>query len=231
MKHTAFIFARGGSKGIPGKNLRIFGGKPLIAWAIEQALAVNKIERVIVSTDSLEIADVAKKFGAKVPFIRPDEFATDESPEWLAWRHALEYLKITEGLLPKAMISVPATSPLRLSEDIENCINEYEKGDLDVVIAVTQSHRNPFFNMVKIDSNGNCGLVCTRDLHINRRQDCPSVYDLTTVCYVVRPEFVMEKSSIFEGRVRAVHIPVERSIDIDTLIDFQIAEFLLSIRD
>ena len=92
MKAVAFIFARGGSKGLPGKNVRLLDGKPLIAWSIEHARAVKRIERVIVSTDSQEIANVARQFGAEVPFIRPKEFALDDSPEWIAWQHALNYL-------------------------------------------------------------------------------------------------------------------------------------------
>ena len=89
MKTIAFIFARGGSKGLPGKNIRLLGGKPLIAWSIEHARAVQRIDRIIVSTDSQEIANVAKEYGAEVPFIRPEQIAGDTSPEWLAWRHAL----------------------------------------------------------------------------------------------------------------------------------------------
>jgi CMP-N-acetylneuraminic acid synthetase len=149
MKATAFIFARGGSKGLPGKNIRLLGGKPLIAWSIEHALAVKRIDRVIVSTDSEEIAAVARAYGAEVPFIRPEELARDDSPEWFAWRHALNYLKHGDGIMPAVMVSVPATAPLRSSCDIENCLDEFEKGEVDIVITVTDSHRSPYFNMVK----------------------------------------------------------------------------------
>lgn len=127
MNTVAFIFARGGSKGLPGKNIRPLGGKPLIAWSIDQALAVKRIARVIVSTDSREIADVARKYGAEVPFIRPEQLARDDSPEWLSWRHALNYLMDTDGALPEAMVSIPTTAPLRLPIDIENCLDVYEK--------------------------------------------------------------------------------------------------------
>lgn len=231
MKAAAFIFARGGSKGLPGKNIRPLGGKPLIAWSIEHALAVNRIERVIVSTDSEEIAAVAREYGAKVPFIRPAELARDDSPEWLAWRHALNYLQESEGALPQMMVSVPATAPLRLPLDIENCLDEYEKGDADMVITVTDAHRSPYFNMVKGHPDGTVGLVISPQSAIARRQDAPTVYDVTTVAYVVRPEFVMSHNGAFEGRVRAVHVPTERAIDIDTLLDFQIAECLLNSRE
>ena len=227
MKVPAFIFARGGSKGLPGKNIRLLGEKPLIAWSIQQALAIERIELVIVSTDSLEIAATAREFGAEVPFLRPPELATDESPEWLAWRHGLEYLKATTGSMPEIMISVPATAPLRLTIDIENCLDEYEKGGADIVITITDAHRNPYFNMVKSNSDGTYCLVNALGPTITRRQDAPEIYDVTTVCYVANSVFVMKRNSIFEGRVRAVHVPIERAIDIDTLLDFHIAEAIL----
>lgn len=230
MNVVAFIFARGGSKGLPGKNIRPFAGKPLIAWAIEHAKAVKRIRRVIVSTDSDDIAVVAREYGAEVPFLRPAELAKDDSPEWLAWCHALTYLKDTEGMLPDVMVSVPTTAPLRLPSDIENCLDQFAKGDADVVITVTDAHRNPFFNMVKVNDDGTVGLVIPPQNSIARRQDSPAVFDMATVAYVVRPEFVMCNNATFEGRVRAVHVPVERAIDIDTLLDFRMAECLLNIR-
>jgi N-acylneuraminate cytidylyltransferase len=231
MKTVAFIFARGGSKGLPGKNIRSLGGKPLIAWSIEQALAVKKIDRIIVSTDSEEIAAVSREYGADVPFIRPAELAKDDSPEWMAWRHALNYVFESTGALPEVMVSVPTTAPLRLSVDIENCINEYQKGDSDVVITVTEAHRSPYFNMVKTHEDGTVGLVNPPTSNIVRRQDAPVVYDMATVCYVVNPNFVMTHQAIFEGRVKAVQVPKERSIDIDTLFDFELAEYLFKIRE
>jgi CMP-N-acetylneuraminic acid synthetase len=228
MSIVAFIFARGGSKGLPGKNIRPLGGKPLIAWSIEHARAVPRIERVIVSTDSDEIAKVARQYGAEVPFMRPEELSRDDSPEWLAWRHALNYLVEAEGSLPELMVSIPATAPLRLPLDIENCLDEYQKGKADMVISVTDAHRSPYFNMVKENADGTVALVMPPTAALTRRQDAPSVYDMTTVAYVVQPEFVLMHQSHFEGRVRAVHVPLERAIDIDTLMDFKMAEFFLS---
>lgn len=231
MKAVAFIFARGGSKGLPGKNIRPFGGRPLIAWSIEHAFSIKRIARVIVSTDSEEIAAVARDCGAEVPFIRPAELALDNSSEWLAWRHALNFLRETTGELPEVMLSVPTTAPLRLALDIENCLDEYEKGGADMVITVTDAHRSPYFNMVKADVDGTVGLVIPPNTAISRRQDAPVVFDMATVAYVASTKFVMSHNSIFEGRVRAVNIPSERAIDIDTLLDFQMAEFLLSVRE
>jgi len=226
MGNTAFIFARGQSKGLPDKNIRLLAGKPLIAWAIEVAKEVRSISRVIVSTDSREISQIALKYGAEVPFIRPSELAKDETPEWLAWRHALNYLKTTNEF-PELMISIPATSPLRNKEDIEKCIEEYGKGNSEAVITVTNSHRNPYFNVVKEQLDGTVRLVNELSVSINNRQAAPEVFDITTVCYVVNSRFIMTHNGIFEGRVRAVNIPAERSIDIDTLLDFEIAEALI----
>jgi CMP-N-acetylneuraminic acid synthetase len=230
MKATAFIFARGGSKGLPGKNIRQLGGKPLIAWSIEHALAVKRIDQVIVSTDSEEIAAVARAYGAQVPFMRPTDLARDDSPEWMAWRHALNYLEISTGALPEVMVSIPTTAPLRIALDIENCLDEYEKGDADLVITVTDAHRSPYFNMVSRNGDNTVSLVIPPDSSYERRQDVPPVFDMTTVAYVASPAFVMACSGVFEGRVRAVHIPKDRAIDIDTLLDFQIAEVLFNAR-
>jgi CMP-N-acetylneuraminic acid synthetase len=230
MNAVAFIFARGGSKGLPGKNLRLLCGKPMIAWSIEQAKSIKRIRRVIVSTDSEEIAMIARDFGAEVPFIRPSELARDDSPEWLAWRHALNYLFESEGNLPDAMVSVPVTAPLRSAEDIERCLNEFSNEESDAIVTVSEAHRSPYFNMVQHNKDGTVGLVIPPSSTIARRQDAPAVFDMTTVAYVVCPHFVMAHNSLFEGRVRAVTIPVERAIDIDTLMDFQIAEFLMQKR-
>jgi N-acylneuraminate cytidylyltransferase len=227
MNTVAFIFARGGSKGLPGKNTRLLGGKPLVAWSIERALGVQRINRVIVSTDSHEIATISRQFGAEVPFMRPAELATDDSPEWLSWRHGLEFLQHTTGELPEIIVSVPTVSPLGLSLDIENCLDEYEKGGVDNVITVTDARRSPNFNMVSKQSDGTYGLVNKSISRVARRQDAPLVYDMATICYVANSEFVMSHDSIFEGRVGAVHVPIERAVDIDSLLDFQIAEFLM----
>jgi CMP-N-acetylneuraminic acid synthetase len=232
MNIVALICARGGSKGLPGKNIRPLGGVPLIAWSIRQSLAISRIKRVIVSTDSEEIAEVARKFGAEVPFMRPAELAQDCSPERGVWRHALEYLKTTEGAYPDALIVVPATAPLRLPEDLERCLDEFVQGGADTVITVSEAHRNPYFNMVKARADGCVELVIApADGAVARRQDAPDVYDMTTVAYVTDPEFVMRADSIFAGRVRAVQIPVERAVDIDTLLDFKMAECLLEYRN
>jgi CMP-N-acetylneuraminic acid synthetase len=227
MNVVALICARGGSKGLPGKNIRPLAGRPLIAWSIAQAQAVPRIGRIIVSTDCAAIAAVAREAGAEVPFMRPAHLARDDSPEWLAWRHALSYLKESGGSYPDALVAVPATAPLRACADLESCLDVYEKGDADVVLTVTEARRNPYFSMVKRESDGTVSLVIPPRSAVFRRQDAPVVYDITPVAYVAKPEFVMTRDGIFEGRVLAVQVPAERAVDIDTMFDFTVAECLL----
>jgi N-acylneuraminate cytidylyltransferase len=226
MLTVACIFARSGSKGIPNKNIQNFNGKPLITWAIELAMSVKQIDRVYVSTDSEEIAEIAESAGAIVPFIRPSDLATDTSPEWLSWQHFIKFIESTDGELPNVFLSLPATSPLRIVVDVENCIKEFNKGLSDFVIGITPSQQSPYFNMVKKYSENLVDLVIRDNSQYSRRQDAPEVFDITTVCYVGKPEIILTKNSIFEGRVAGVEIPRERAIDIDTPLDFQIAEFL-----
>lgn len=227
MNIVALCCARGGSKGLPGKNVRPLAGRPLIARAIDCARAVQRVDRVLVSTDSEEIAAVARAAGADVPFLRPAELARDDSPEWLVWRHALKWLREDTGALPDALLVVPPTAPLRAPEDLERCLDVFAKDGADVVVTVTDAHRSPYFNMVKDVADGTVNLVLAPEGRVFRRQDAPVVYDLTTVAYVARPEFVLAHNGIFEGVVRKVHVPIERALDIDTAFDFQLAEFML----
>ena len=226
MSTIACIFARAGSKGLPNKNIQTFNGKPLISWAVELALEVKQINEVFVSTDSEEIAEIARMSGASIPFMRPSELATDTSPEWHSWQHFIKFLADKDGRLPDVFLSLPATSPLRSTIDIENCLNEFKKGTTDFVVGITPSERNPYFNMVKKGEDNQVDLVIQHGDQYSRRQDIPEIFDLTTVCYVGKPTTILTKNSIFEGKVVGVEIPRERAIDIDTELDFQIAEFL-----
>jgi CMP-N-acetylneuraminic acid synthetase len=230
-KLTAFIFARGGSKGLPNKNIKILAGKPLIAWSIEQALSAEKISRVIVSTDSENIKKTALEYGAEVPFLRPASLASDESPEILSWRHAINYLK-ENGENPEYLISIPATSPLRVPQDINDCIDESERSRADVVLCATEAHRNPYFNMIKKLPNNSYTVVNPLSglNGISRRQDAPQVFDITTVAYVAKTEHILKSEKLLSGKITAVLIPTERAIDIDTEYDFEIADFLMKKR-
>ncbi|MBE23381.1 MAG: acylneuraminate cytidylyltransferase [Gemmatimonadetes bacterium] len=228
MSRVALICARGGSKGFPGKNLKILDGDPLIVRAIKQIKQIDRIDRILVSTDSRGIAEVAISAGAEVPFMRPSELAEDDSPEWEVWRHAVTYLKEVEGDCPDLLMVVPPTAPLRSKDDLESILDEYERGQADIVITVTDAHRSPYFNQVKIGDLGLASLAIHPKTSITRRQDTPEIFDVTTVAYVARPEFIMEKEGIFEGDVRTVFVPKERALDIDTDLDFRLAEFFLS---
>jgi len=228
MNFSAFIFARGGSKGLPGKNIKPLAGKPLIAWSVEQALAVDQIDRVIVSTDDPRIAEIAEFYGAMVPFLRPSELATDASPEWDSWRHAILDTIDREGSFSGPFVSVPTTSPLRDSKDIVDAIALFETGGADVVIAVTAAHRNPWFNMVSMREEDRVDLVNKTERPVTRRQDAVRVYDMTTSVYVADADFVLSEQGMFAGRVKAIEVPPERAIDIDTRLDFEIAEFLMT---
>lgn len=143
MKNCAFIFARGGSKGLPRKNIKLLAGKPLLQYSIDTALATPSIEHVFVSTDDAEIADVARASGAIV-IERPVELASDTSPEWLSWRHAIEWVQAHYGEFD-GFISLPATSPLRSIDDVEGAINKLFTTEADICISVTPASRSPFF--------------------------------------------------------------------------------------
>jgi len=227
MKFIALICARGGSKGLPGKNTQLLADVPLIGWSIKVAKQTERISRVIVSTDSHDIAKVAREYGAEVPFIRPAELAQDSSSEWLVWRHALDYLAENGSDTIDGLVSLPPTAPLRSVTDIDKCLDEFEKGEVDVVITVTNAHRSPYFNMVVNNEEGYSSLVMPPNIRVVRRQDTPVLFDMTTVAYVTRPKFISEKDGIFEGRVRSIFVPPERAVDIDTLLDFKIAECLI----
>ena len=211
------------------KNIRQLAGKPLIAYAIQTALASSLINRVVVSTEDSEIAEIARQWGAEVPFMRPADLARDDSPEWQVWQHAIRYLETEEaGLSLEALVCIPPTSPLRAVEDVESCIQLLLESDADMVITVRPAARNPYFNMVGFSPDGYAQLAIQSPTPIHRRQDAPLLYDITTVAYAGRPEFILKAESIFEGKIKAVVVPAERALDIDTELDFKIAEILLN---
>lgn len=222
------IFARGGSKGVPRKNIRLLNNKPLIAYAIEAGLSVPLIDKLIVSTDDEEIAAVARNYGGEVPFMRPPQMASDDSPEILSWKHAVDCCEKIEKRSIDVLVSIPTTSPLRQANDIDRCLQKLLDSDADVVITVSESERNPYFNMVRIDEEGNAHLALEGDKSIGHRQSAPKVFDITTVAYAVRVPFLKKTGSLLEGKVKTVTVPKERALDIDTLLDFEIAEFFMN---
>lgn len=221
------IFARGGSKGIAQKNIKMFAGKPLLAHAIELGQSLSVLDRLIVSTDSDDIASVAREYGADVPFVRPDELATDTAPEILAWKHAIEQNAQQTGKKVDVLVVIPTTSPLRSVADVALCIDTLCTSKVDIVVTVKHASRNPYFNMVKHDAFGYVTRVIDSQESFFQRQKAPVVYDMTTVAYVARADYVLSASSVLDGMVKAVVIPEERALDIDTMFDFEVAEFLM----
>ena len=225
----AFIFARGGSKGLPGKNIKLLLGKPLIQYSIDIAYKTSGIKKVFVSTDDNEIAKVARANGAIV-ITRPIELSQDDSPEWLSWRHAIEWVSAKYGGFDE-FLSLPATSPLRTVNDVENAILKKNNTNADVCIAITPASRSPYFNMVKKIDKNFVELVNKPNNIIFHRQDATKVFDITTVVYIANVKFVMTKSNIFDGNVVGVEIPKCRSVDIDDMYDFKFAETILSMEN
>lgn len=226
MRNFAFIFARGGSKGLPGKNIKPLAGKPLIAYSIDVAHQIPDIEAVFVSTDDDDIARIANQYGANV-IPRPLELAQDDSPEWLAWRHAVQWATEHHGVFD-GFVSLPATSPLRSSKDVEAAMLKRREAGADICISVTPASRSPYFNMVTTTANGEVGLVISPSEKVQRRQDAPAVFDITTVVYATTKDFVLNHSGLFSGKVVAIEVPKERAVDIDDIFDFMLAEAILN---
>lgn len=229
MKNFAFIFARGGSKGLPGKNIKKLAGKPLLQYSIDSAKQTPSVSEVFVSTDDIAIKQCALEAGAKV-IDRPIELAGDQSPEWLAWRHAIEWVSEHYGAFDN-FISLPATSPLRAVKDIEAALEKRASVNADICISVTPSSRSPFFNMIKMDEAGFAELVIRPSGEVSRRQDSPDVFDITTVVYVAQPDFIINSYGLFSGKVTSVVIPKERAVDIDDIYDFYMAEVLIKLKN
>lgn len=225
MRNFAFIFARGGSKGLPRKNIKLLAGKPLLQYSIDTALASNEIEKVFVSTDDKEIALCAEKCGA-IAIHRPAELATDQSPEWLSWRHAIHWVTDKYGNFD-GFVSLPATSPLRSVQDVEDAILKRQKHNADICIAITPANRSPYFNIVRYIEGGYIELVNKPEGEVTRRQDAPQVFDITTTVYATTPNFVLNNYGLFSGKVLSIEVPKERSIDIDDIYDFKLAEVIL----
>ena len=221
MRTFAFVFARGGSKGIPRKNLHLLDGKSLLAWSIEMGQSLSEVEQVFVSTEDAEIAEVASTFGAEV-IHRPEHLAQDTSPEWLAWQHAIQLVQARHGIFDR-FLSLPTTAPLRSQEDVRSCLDLLDE-NTDIVITMTPSSRSPWFNMVCEGANGELKLLV--EGAYTRRQDAPVGYDMATVAYVLRPKFIMDHQRLWDGRVKGVVTPNERALDIDTPLDLEIARFL-----
>ena len=210
---------------MPGKNTRLLLGKPLIAHAIEVAKSTHEIDRIFVSTDSEAIASVAEKYGAEVPFIRPDALATDTASEWDAWQHAVKYVNSHVESFD-CFVSLPATAPCRTVSDVQSAISKLTLG-VDMVVTGSKSNHHPGFNMVKVDESTGC---CSRFIEsgdVVRRQDVAQPFNLTTVAYVSRPDYILARKSIWEGKLQMQEVNALNAIDIDDASDFKMAELIL----
>lgn len=223
----ATICARGGSVGVPGKNIKPLLGKPLICYSIEQALAIKAIDRVFVSTDSEAIAEVARAAGAEVPFLRPSELASSSAPKLEVIRHLVEWVEQHVGPVGR-IIDLDPTSPLRDLADIETCMSMLDE-ETDVVITGYEADKNPYFNMVEAQPDGNIRLVKTLGGAVVARQAAPKVYSMNASIYCWHRN-TLEKG-LWEGHTRLHVMPRERSVDIDEPIDFQIVELLMKQKD
>jgi len=227
MSVAGFVFARGGSKGVPNKNLRKLGGESLVARAVRHARCAASLGFVGISTDSAEIAAEARDAGARVPFMRPAELAADTSAEIDAWRHAIEHLR-HDGHRVDVLVSVPPTAPLRDPARIDAVVARLRESSADVVVCGFRSSRNPYFNMVELDDRGLASVSKPTPTSISRRQDAPAVYSLTTVAYAARADYVLETPRLLDGDVALVEVSEVEAVDVDTELDLSLAEFLLS---
>jgi CMP-N-acetylneuraminic acid synthetase len=224
MKIFSFIFARGGSKGIKDKNIVKINNRPLIYYSIVIAKKISG-EDVYVSTDSLKIKKISEKYGAKVIF-RPKNLSKDNSPEILAWKHAIKYLN-RKNIFFDTFLSLPTTSPLRSLKDIRRVIKLLKK--CDFVVTGSVSKRSPWFNMLKVENNLNAKILLQQKKKYTNRQLAPRTYDLTTVAYASRPSYIMRMKNIFDGKVKLSEIPTSRALDIDEVFDLKIAKLLMKL--
>jgi len=222
MSSIGFIFARGGSKGINNKNLQDFDGIPLIAHTIKNAISSKLFEDIIVSTDSEEIAEVSRKYGANIPFIRPSNLATDKSSEWLSWRHAIDAYDISS----KYFVSLPCTSPLRDYKEIANMIDLYKTKKYDAVVGITKSNHSPDFNMVYKNNNDSIEIMNSNQSAVNRRQDFKECFLITTYAYITSVNYIKNSKHLFDGKIGGYQISKNQSIDIDDIHDFDYALYL-----
>lgn len=223
MKPICIIAARGGSKGVPRKNIRQLLNKPLIAYTIEKSIDSKLFDHVVVSTEDVEIAKIAKQYGAEVPFMRPKKLSRDNSAEIDAWKHAIYFFK-KKKIEFDALVSLPCTSPLRDLSDVVKCIKKFKNNKFDSVISVKKSNRNPYFNMVEKKKHNNYNIVIRSKKYIHNRQMAPSTFDVSTVCFISKIKYILKHKNLFDGKVGIVEIPIIRSIDIDSQIDYKIAK-------
>lgn len=222
----AIIPARAGSSSVPSKNLAAVAGKPLLAYAIEAARRAAVVERVVVSTDSSAIAEVARQWGGEVPFLRPEELARDDIPGVLPIIHAVTWLEEHEGYRSDYVLCLQPTSPLRTAQDIEQAMALALKKQADSVISVTPVHDHPYWTKT-VDAEGRMSEFMTAKKPVLRRQDLPPAYVLNGAVYLVKREVLLRRRSLYGEKTCAYVMPRERSLDIDTPWDLYLADLIL----
>ncbi len=225
-KILALITARSGSKGVPNKNIKLLAGKPLVYWTIKEALKSRFIDDLIVSTDSQKIADICVKYGATAPFLRPKVLAKDNSTSMDAVRHAVNFLK-TKGSYYEIILLLQPTSPLRKSSDIDNSIKLLIKNKAKAVISVTNAFIPPLW-VNTLPKNGCMKNFLNKRFKNKNRQNLPEFYQLNGAIYAGFIDYILKDNSFFGNKTFSYLMPRERSIDIDNIIDFKLAELLMN---
>lgn len=226
MKILAIIPARGGSKGVPGKNIKILNGKPLLAYTAEVALASRYLDGILVSTDDAEIKEVAQKYGLDVPFLRPTELAQDHTPTIAVVQHALEFLALA-GKKYDAVCLLQPTSPFRTVKFLDEAIQKFKSSDCDALISVRKVpvEYNPHWTFVK-DSSGNLVIATGEQQIIPRRQELPDAFHRDGSIYITRTEVIMQNHSLLGRSTAYVESTDENHINIDTLSDWEQASMI-----
>ena len=216
---------RGGSKGVPNKNLRKLHGTPLMAYTIKKAIKSGIFDHVMVSSDSNEIIETAKSFGADAWFVRPSELATDSSPKIPVIRHAFLEAEKHYDQEFEIIMDLDATSPLRSGDDIINSYNQFITEDANILISATSCRKNPYFNMLE-KVNGRVQKVKELNTPVTRRQDAPLVYDMNASIYIWKRSTLLNQNTLFTEKTSLYVMPEERSLDIDTELDWEFVEFI-----
>ncbi len=229
MGNLCTIGMRGGSKGVPNKNMRELNGKPLMAYTIEQAKESGLFGHIVVSTDSEEIAETARNLGAEAWFLRPPELATDEAPKLPVIRHAFLESESHYGQQFDVLVDLDVTSPLRLVKDITGAYEQFKDEDADILVTASPARKNPYFNMVE-KVNGRIRIVKQMDRPPVRRQDALQVYDMNASIYIWKRDALLNNDTLFTEKTSLFVMPEERSVDIDTALDWDFVEFVLGKR-
>ncbi len=223
----AIIPARGGSKGLPGKNIREICGRPLIAWSIIQAKHCADIHRVVVSTDDHQIAKIANEYGAEVPFVRPTELANDTAPTIDVILHALCWLEKYENYRPEYILLLQPTSPLRTGKDIDGVLRVLMDKDARAVVSVCETDHHPWWSNT-LPESGSMKDFLRLEILNKRRQEFPIYYRLNGAIYLAEMDYLSKYNGFFGPETFAYKMPRERSIDIDSAMDFKLASLLMA---